>query len=628
MVNSSLKCVICSKYAITSLFVLFSFIGIPSFAQHKQAKVAVADTFKLADQLIAKKKFRKAGNLYTAYLKHNPKDLNAMWKLAQVKFWLGNFKKSDDYYKASLKIAPGNDYLRLNYIHSLSDMDKTDQADKMLTDMELAGKDYSDMSLLRAKLKFYKGDYKEAEAYMRKSLNAEKNNAEAHDLDGQIEVAKAPLLAFNLGYATDDQPLTAVISTIRFENYFNKYADLYLICDEYHFMQDKVSDAPWVRVGDKMFFPKAGLHVNIGAGIMQFPVKNETSWSANLSLNQKLSPQFDLSLSGEHVPYLDTKTSVDSNISVTKVSAMLNWHLRNWSAQAAVLNSTYPYGNTSNNVSGAYGWVLVPVIQFPHGRLSVGYSISYSSSNYNTFTAEYAAPNISGIYNPYFTPNQLFINSGLLALNLNPSKKVSINFSGDVGYGTIDAPYLFLNKDNAIERGFATQTFTPVNATAAFNFQLGNYWVLNARYIYHNTYFYTSHYACLGLQKSFVHRKKKGDDRSASTFQRLINEIEGKIAALYKCKDIDDLRKSIAEVRSQMVTLRDAQKNKRNNSEIVQNSDEANQLQDRYDTINDMIIELDAVDLDDYNQEVKSKKEWMVDKLFELTSITYNGNRD
>lgn len=638
MVFSNLRNATCIKIAKSIFCLLFVLVGVPSHAQQKGKSPAV-DTFKQADKLLSKHKIRKASRLYSAYHRNHPKDLNSLWKLAQTKLWLGLFHKSDTLYSHAVRQNPGNDYLRLNYIHSLEDMGQLTRAEKMLSDMEYAGKDYSDMALLRGRLSFYQGDYREAAAYLRKSLSMEANSAEAKELNDQVAIARAPSVSLNVAYLTDNQPLDVLISTLKFEDYFSRYAIVYLIADDYHFMQNGVSDAPWVRVGDKLFFPKAGLHINIGAGIMNFPVKHETGWSGILAFNQRISGHFDLDLSVDHVPYLDTKTSVDTNISATRESVALNWHLRNWSAQAAFMNSTFPDGNS---VSGVYGWGLAPIAQFTGCNFLAGYSISYSNSTVNSYTSERTLSeilanytlnrNVSGIYKPYFTPNDLFTNSLLLQLNLNPSKNVSINLAGDIGYGTINNPYLFLNNDKAgnpfIDKGYSVQSFTPANASATFNFRIARTWNLGLKYAYHNTYFFSSHYVSVGLQKSFLSGRRRETDGSTSTFSRLVKDVEGKIQGLYSVSSQPELKKEVGKIRSQLVTLRDAQQKRKNMSETLPDSDEAQTLQERYDNLNDMISDLDAVNLDDYNGSGKSKKQWLVDKLYDLTSISYNGSRD
>jgi Tetratricopeptide repeat len=637
MVNISLRHVTSCLIAGGITALLFA-CSTPSFARQKTGKAPSVDTFKLADQLIAKRKFRKAAKLYSAYNHSHPKDFNAVWKQAQTQFWLNNFRRSNALYKAALKMAPANDYLRLNYIHSLLDMGRSKEAADMLTDMELSGRDYSDMSTLRAQMAYYNGDYREAAAYMRKSLNAESNNAEAHALDDQVSLSRAPLVSINTAYLSDNQPYTALISSIKVENYFSKYADLFLMVDEYHFMHDTTSDAPWVRVGDKLYFPGAGMHLNVSVGAFGYPVKHEIGWSGALNINEKISSQFNVDVNADHVPYFDTRTSIDTTISVTRVSAMLNWHLRNWSAQAAVLNSTFP---DNTNVTGTYGWVLAPIVSAARVQLSAGASAGYSSSGSNTYSAtetpaqveaHFAAnPTVPGIYSLYFTPNQQFTTTGLLQLSLYPSKVVDISIGGDAGYGSANAPYLYLNKDVngsfIISRGYAMQTFTPADARATVNFHIGNSWLISLKYVYTNTYFFTSNYAGLGIRKSFIARKRHSGE-GKSTFSRLIRDIEDQIQALYKSADPDELKANVAAIRSHLATLRDAQKTRMSASETVQGSDDANANEDRYDNVNEMIEELDAVDLGDYTSSGKGKKEWLVEKLFELTSIRYNGNLD
>ena len=261
--------------------------------------------------------------------------------------------------------------------------------------------------------------------------------------------------------------------------------------------------------------------MNIGGGIVQYPVKNEIGWSGNLSLNQRICAHFDADLSVDRVPYLDTKSSIDTNIAATRVAAMLNWHMAGCSGQAALMNSNYEPGN---NVYGAYAWVMAPLVKFKAGKLLGGYSVSYSNSEESSYkpvlgvsqiVANFASnPNIEGLYNPYFTPKDLFISSALLTFNINLSKSVNFSLSGDVGYGSISNPYLYLSVvkpgDTVVNKGYSTETFVPVNASAAFNFNLGKTWVLTAKYIYHNTYFFTSNYGSIGIQKSFQHRKKSG----------------------------------------------------------------------------------------------------------------------
>lgn len=625
------------KYAKWILFSLVVLFCIPVKGQ-KAGKSSYVDTFKLADKFISKKKFRKAGRLYTIYSHNHPEDVNALWKLGQVKLWQNKNRQSDNAYRQALLLDPNNDNLNLNYIHSLLDMGKLGEAGTRLTNMELAGKDYPNMSFLRAKLNYYKGDFNDAAAYIRKDLSTGSSDPGSQPLSDMIEFARSPLVSVQAAYLTDNQPLSAIISTVKAEKYFSRYATPYIVADEYHFFDNKTGDAPWIRIGNKMYFSEAGLHLNAGVGIVKFPIKSNIGWSGSLAVNKRISAYFDGDISLDHIPYMDTKTSVDSNVSATRVAAMLNWHMNSWSAQAAFLNSTYGDGQS---VYGAYAWLMVPVVQFNVGKLLAGYSTSYSNSTESSYKAVlslpeiiagYAVhPNIDGLYNPYFSPNNLFINSALVSLMINPSKSVNINLSGDVGYGTIRNPYLYIDKDNSgndvIKRDFTNENFIPVNASAAFNFNLGKTWMISAKYMYHSTFFFNSHYASLGLQKSFQNRSKARTISNSSTFSRLIQETENKLKDLYNVKTPEELKSRVALIKKDLVTLRDAQKNRKNTTEHLAGSDEEQMLQERYDNLDEMIQELDTIDLNDYEgRGKKDTRQWLVQKLYELTSVSYPSN--
>jgi len=371
--------------------------------------------------------------------------------------------------------------------------------------------------------------------------------------------------------------------------------------------------------------------------VVKFPVKNTVGWTGEFGLNEKISQHFDIDLGVDHVPYFGTKASIDTDLSVTRVSAMLNYHVRNWQAQAAYLNSIYP---DNNSVYAVYAWALAPIAVFPTGKFQLGYSISYNNSNSDRYVpvnslseilTNYNQP-IAGVYDPYFTPNSLFTNSALAALSLNLSPKVNINLNGDIGYSTLSNPYFFLNKNSAgslvVEKGFSTVNFVPYDASFALNYQVNKSWLLNAKYTYRSTYFFNSNFVTIGIQKNFLHHDKMQSEKAPkSAFMKAVLDVEQKIQSLYSCKNKQDLAQSVDKIKNQIIALRDAQMKRKNTTEILPGSDEALRLQDRYNSLNDMLNEINEVSLDDkdYNG---NKKTWLIDKQYELTSIYYGGYYD
>jgi len=637
MVNTRSQSILTTRKAKAVLLLVMSLCVGKLHAQVRSAKPVAPDTFKIANSLIAKKKYRKANALLKQYQQHHPKDMNAHWLQAQNYLWLTNNKRSAEQYTAARKLEPKNDYLELNYIQALLYMGKYHTADSLMNIMEDQDKPYANIAYMRAQQSYWMGNYRSAAAYIKQALRQDSKDKGEQDLSDQIAIARAPSLSLSTSYLSDNQPLTAVISSIKLEQYFNRLLTLYVVCDEYHFLQDKVSDAPWARIGDKLYFPKAGIKLDAEVGAMKFPVKNTAIATGDLDFNLRLSPEFDISLNGGFVPYLDTKTSIDTNVTATRLAAMLNWHKRKWTGQAAYLNTNFA-GN--NNVYSAYAYVMAPIAGWSWGQFNVGYTSSYSNSDKNSYTAINSLSeilttyttnaSIPGIYSPYFAPTKLFVNAGLAALTLDISKKVTLRLSGDVGYGTIQNPYLYLNKDPNgnvyVAKGYSTESFTPADITAALNIKAGKTWSVNAKYMYRNTYFFTSNYGSIGVTKSFLPVANRslsgGSDRS---FLGSINALDAQVQDLYNTLNAKQLKDAVADVEARIINLRDANKPASVHTETLQNSDNTDALQARYDGLNDMLIELESVSLDDYDPSGGNKKQWLTEKLYELTSIRYNG---
>ncbi len=605
----------------------------------KEKKQEATDALSKAKALMAKKKFGKANRLLRSYNKANPKDLNGMWLQAQASMYANNNGQSASLYQAAMKAAPENDYLKLDYVHSLADMGKTTEAERVLDKMENDGAEYSDITVQRARINYYNGDYRQANEYIKKALLRDAQDAKAQELSDMVAMAKAPRLSFNSSYLSDNQPLKALMAGVKFEKTFSKYATLGVSAQNFHFMQTRTSDAPWVKITNKMSFPKAGLRLNYGAGVIRFPVQTETTWTGELGLNQRISHSFDLDLGVERGPYFGTRASIDTNISAVRFNAALNFHKNNWLAQAAVINSRYPDGN---NVYSAYSWFLAPVAVFSKGTLQMGLSGSYSNANTNKFVPANTLGQIldnytpgsfiAGVYDPYFTPIDQYIGAALLSFHVQASKRVDIYINGDVGYGTIYNPYFYLDNDMAgnvfINQGYSTEKFTPHSGSFALNYHAGKTWLLTGKYTYRSTYFFNSNYVTVGIEKSFLPHKKdkaKGDKKSA--FARKIQEVEDRLASLYKANSGQQLKDGVAGILKDIKAMRDELQQKMNMSEITPGSEKQAALQEKIYGLTEMMDDINGVDLGDEGS-APNKRKWLVSKQYELANIHYEGSLD
>jgi len=167
-------------------------------------------------------------------------------------------------------------------------------------------------------------------------------------------------------------------------------------------------------------------------------------------------------------------------------------------------------------------WLLSPPLKTSVVDFRIGYSYGYSNSLQNRYTSEKTLTDIlqnwvgdstiSGVYNPYFTPNNQSVHAAILSVGIHPSKRVDIGLRGSIGFSaTTKYPTLYLNTDGAnntyIARDFYTQSFLSAEANAFVAVQLSNKSNLKAEYIFMNTVFYRSHYAGLSLKISFWNGK-------------------------------------------------------------------------------------------------------------------------
>lgn len=605
----------------------------PAYGQ-KVSQAQSADTVTLANKLITEKKIWQANKLLRSYCSRHSKDFSAFWLSAQTSTWLSNYGQADSMYRRALKLQPGNDQLLIDYTRELLYKAQFRKASKLLDSLEKMNTSQPAVLLLRARQYYWIGEPAVALNYIDKVLAIETGNTEALQLREEIRLATALKLGVYGSYLVDNQPYETYLGNLKVEKYFNKYLDLYFLGNEYSFRQPLVAVAQWATVNNKMYFPSARLHLNYGGGFIKFPSGNNTDWTASAGLLEDISPHFSFELNGEHAPYMDTRKSVDSNLSVYRVAAKLNFHKRQWSAQAAYVNTTF---QDNNNVNAKYAWLLAPIWITPISKLHIGYSFSYSNSDKNRYVPtksfsqllnEYSPGyKIAGAYDPYFTPIEMVTNSLLFSFNIDVLPSVNFGINGDIGTGTTSNPYLYFAKDSAgpvhVATGYTSEHFTPYNVTTALNFSPGNTWLIAVRYTYRNTFFFNSNYVSIGIEKSFAGSNKIKKRGVSDDFSMQVMDIEQRLKGLADCKDGDKLLAALSKIKGDLRALREKQNKKLAMSELAPDSDEASQLQDHIDGLDEMIRDIETVELD---RESLDSDAVLKEKARQLSSISYRGS--
>jgi hypothetical protein len=179
----------------------------------------------------------------------------------------------------------------------------------------------------------------------------------------------------------------------------------------------------------------------------------------------------------ERAPYTSTVPSLAQAVMVQSLDAGARWgSLRAWMGELRVRRVRFP---DDNAVTTAYTWVLAPLMSRERATLHAGYAFAAQSAAESRFVprddiAIVPVPpgqgpvSVPGEYDPYYTPRNLRIHSGLAAVRLRPGVRWTLAASGRYAINARDdAPALFARSvppNVIIERSFYDRAFTPWNA--------------------------------------------------------------------------------------------------------------------------------------------------------------------
>jgi tetratricopeptide (TPR) repeat protein len=498
------------------LFLLFIVPG--AIAAQEQTS---ADTFQIARQLRTKGHYAKAVKLLYAYNKNHPKDANALWLLAQTEYWTGHLAICKKHYSQASILKPNDDYLQLDYGKALANMGEWKQSLAVLQKLESRGKHYSDEQVTKAIILYGQGDYKRAKQEIDSAIAAGSTTKQVWEFRSDIQAAAAPLLALSAAYTSDNQPLQSITPAADAAFFINPFARLDVGLGAPIFIANNtVSSAEWLQVGNKSWFQRAGFSLQEDVGIVRFPYHGKISWLGNIALSETVFKHLAITAQAEHRAYLNTLASLDTFIPVYHITSTIGWNDRSSiNGQLGFDMNTFP---DKNYVYALYGWLYAPPIRFSVVELRIGYGYSFSDSKSDKFETQESLAQIianftttqviTGVYDPYFTPQKQQVHSALASLEIRPVKAVTIGFNANVGfYATTQTPYLFLDNDESgntvIDRGFVKEKYTPYELSAFLNWKISKKVSLRANYAYRSTYFFNSNNASLSCKISFWHEK-------------------------------------------------------------------------------------------------------------------------
>jgi hypothetical protein len=494
-----------------SIIILFTLLfACPQFVLHAQN----TDTLSIVKELNEKGKYIQSEYLLRQYYKNHPGDLNTQWIYAQSLYYSKKFKDAQKVYEDAIAWHPENYTLRLDYAQKLVEIGEIQKAEPILK-LYLAYDSLATGALLPlAKIEYWKGNFQKSLTTLDKILKLNPNDAKAKELKTKVVLASSPWVNISTSLASDDQPVKQFSPSIELGRNFNRFKNLSAKLEApFFFKSSERYTAQMITVSNVVNFFQKGIEIRTGAGFAHL-TDNRISVLAKIFLKKRLNKDLSVSFKAEHIPYLYNRENMDNSLMFIHyyVETELN-RLKNWQFNANLdVNHFYSDNNLIYNLGA---WILSPELSFSKASIRLGYGFRYSASRENRFVSQYstneieAGNKLSGVYSPYFTPENQIIHSAILSVNYSASKNITLGVNASLPiYCTNDNPYLYLSQ-NALNNTFIVKDFTnvnyyPVDINAFVSNRLSRKMALRVEYAFMRTSYYSSHYIGVSLKLNLL----------------------------------------------------------------------------------------------------------------------------
>ncbi len=512
----------CAEIFKDRAFCISIIFFISSFLIHELSAQSTLDTLSIVNSRIKEKRLDEAAKLLEHYCHSHPKDFNAIWLYAQDEYWLGHFTHAIELYSLGKNLQPTNAYLQLDYARVLLNMGKYKKSQTLL--LKLRDYDVTREAAMyeMVKLYYWQKNNLQAKKEAEELLKANPKNEATKNLLNDILISSSPWVKMATGYTTDTQPIQSASPSLEggvaLHKFLAPYAGAY---SPFYNYSGKTASAKWFIIGNQFSFGK-GSELKLDMGSVQFPYQGKQDITGHIGLRQKLNKSVTFDVQAEHKPYFNTLRSLDTIVTVNHFSSSLELNSETGAiGKIAFEDNHFADGN---DVYSIYGYLLSKSIKFLGSKLRIGYSLAFNDSKDNRFVptqtisemvAAYNKGNyqISGIYDPYFTPQQQQINSLVLSFLFPIGKKIKfgVNANGSF-YATTFNPYYYLQKKNQVTytltKDYATIQYSPMEASTYIEWTPSVTWSIRADYQYRKTFFFNSQFVGLSVRAILFNEKK------------------------------------------------------------------------------------------------------------------------
>ena len=466
-------------------------ISTPSISQQAEPASALAEAGQLRDS----GRFVEAIEVLRRHRALHPDDGDAIRMLAQTLYWVKDMRAARALYDSGLVLHPVDTALRIQYGRMLMETGDPAQS-KSILDPLVTGSPPNPQALeLLGTIAYWQGDLTSARRSFEQAIVGDTSLVDARRQLNEIRALTATWIRTTAHGSTDDQPVKGAGAEIEAGYYINPLWALVARARSL-FLSEDASTSPSASstnlnvfsgsIGVAGSVPSSSVSISVDGGLFSRSNPSKLDWTAKGTLGAKLGSFARAGVRAERAPYLYTEASLRTHVMTNSIGAELDVDRRGWIGKAAFDVLRYP---DDNSTSTAYAWAMAPLVRTAGATLQAGYSASYQNALQLRFVRN--SVDSGGHYDPYYTPQNLFVNSVIGAFTASGANGLVARLGGSYGFhAREDAPTFAIAPSGSMVLGSFNRSFHPWSARASLEKTMTPRSVLSAHIDHSKTAFY------------------------------------------------------------------------------------------------------------------------------------------
>ena len=462
-----------------------------AFSQQPEQPSAVAEAGQLRDS----GRFVEAIEVLRRHRALHPDDGDAIRMLAQTLYWVKDVSAARALYDSGLVLHPVDTALRLQYGRMLMEIGDPAQSKSTLDPLVTASPPNPQALELLGTIAYWQGDFTSARRSFERAIAGDTSLVDARRQLNEIRALTATWIRTVARGSTDDQPVKGAGAEIETGYYINPLWAL-IGRARSSFLSEDASTSPSASstnlsvfsgsIGVAGSIPSSRINISVDGGLFNRSTPSKLDWTAKGELGARLGSFVKAAVRAERASYLYTEASLRTHVMTNSIGAALDVDRHGWIGKAAFDLLRFP---DENSTSTAYAWAMAPLVRTAGATLQAGYSASYQDAQQLRFVRN--AADSRGHYDPYYTPQNMFINSVIGAFTGSGTTGLVVRLGGSYGFhAREDAPTFTIAPGGSIVLESFNRSFHPWSARASLEKTMTPRSVLSAHIDHSKTAFY------------------------------------------------------------------------------------------------------------------------------------------